>query len=334
MLGWGAMTMSGEARCSRVRIIRTRDVAVLLIISMTFGLAQSALASSKMLGAFGPEGNRMREQLWLVPSGDPGTSLRATVFRPHDAVPQRRKLVVINHGTDEATREAVSLPVYYWLSRWFIERGYVVIIPQRRGHGATGGDLVESVGTCETADHYSSGETAADDIASTIDFMTRQDFVSSRDVVVVGISTGAWASLALASRNLPTVGSIVNFAGGRGGHAYGRANAICNFDGLRAASYLYGKSARHPSIWLYAENDSYFGPEVARALAAEWRRAGGKVEMHIFPPLEKDGHTIVDDGANWNLWGAVLQEFLDRHRIDRETETASRDEALSGDSTR
>jgi dienelactone hydrolase len=287
-----------------------------------------------MLGAFGPEGNRMREQLWLVPSGDPAIPLRATVFRPHDAVPQRRKLVVINHGTDEATREAVSLPVYYWLSRWFIERGFVVIIPQRRGHGATGGDLVESVGTCETADHYTSGQIAADDIASTIDFMTRQDFVASRDVVVVGISTGAWASLALASRNLQSVGSIVNFAGGRGGHAYGRVNEICNFDGLRAASYLYGKTARHPSIWLYAENDSYFGPEIVLALASEWKRADGNVEAHIFPALGKDGHTIVDDRGNWNVWGTVLEEFLGRHSIDLETEIASRDETPSDASTR
>lgn len=330
----GAMKISGDAHCMRVRNIRTRDVAGLLFAALILSFAQGAYASSKLLGSFGPEGNRMREQLWLVPSGDPTIALRATVFRPHDAVAQRRKLVVINHGTDESTREAVSLPVYYWLSRWFIERGYVVIIPQRRGHGATGGDLAESVGTCETADHYTSGQIAADDIASTINFMTRQDFVNSRDVVVVGISTGAWASLALASRNLQSVGTIVNFAGGRGGHAYGRSNAICNIDGLRAASHRYGKTARHPSIWLYAKNDSYFGPEIALALASEWKRAGGTAETHIFPALEKDGHTIVDDRGNWNLWGAVLEDFLGRHRINQETETASRSEPTSGSSTR
>jgi dienelactone hydrolase len=199
---------------------------IVALSTTSIRFSDAAGPSSQALGAFGPEGARMREQLWLVPSGDPDVHLRATVFRPQEnstVRPRQRKLVVINHGTDESTRLSVSMPVYYWLSRWFVERGYVVVIPQRRGHGATGGELVESIGTCETADHYASGQIAADDIATTIDYMTQQPFVASRDVVVVGISTGGWASLALASRNLPSVGSIVNFAGGRGGHASGLA---------------------------------------------------------------------------------------------------------------
>ena len=259
----------------------------------------------------------MREQLWLVPSGDPTLPLRATVFRPEDPIAgsfQQRTLVVINHGTDEATRQAVSTPVFYWLSRWFVERGYVVVIPQRRGHGATGGELVESIGTCETADHYSSGQIAADDIAATVDYMTQQPFIAPRNAVVVGISTGGWAALALASRNLPEVGSIVNFAGGRGGHAYGRPNAICNYAGLRTAAHRFGQTARQPTIWFYSENDSYFGPELAAALAKEWQDAGGSVEARIFPPFNTDGHTIADDRASWDLWGNDLDEFLNRQR--------------------
>lgn len=269
----------------------------------------------------------MREQFWLVPSGDPDVQLRATVFRPQDHLgdsPRQRRLVVINHGTDEATRQSVSMPVFYWLSRWFVERGFIVVVPQRRGHGATGGELAESVGTCETADHYASGHIAADDIAATIAYMTDQPFVSPRDVIVVGISTGAWASLALASRNLPSVASIVNFAGGRGGHAYGRANAICNLHGLLDAARRFGRTARQPSIWLYSQNDSYFGPDVATALARQWRDAGGLAETHIFPAQNGDGHAIADDRASWDVWGSALEHFLHRNRTDIETQTASR----------
>jgi dienelactone hydrolase len=267
----------------------------------------------------------MREQLWLVPSGDPALPLRATMFRPEDPIAgpsQQRTLVVINHGTDEATRQAVSMPVFYWLSRWFVERGYVVVIPQRRGHGATGGELAESVGTCETADHYSSGQIAADDIAATVEYMTQQPFIAPRNVIVAGISTGGWAALALASRNLPAVGSIVNFAGGRGGHAYGRPNAVCNSAGLRAAAHRFGQTARLPTIWFYAENDSYFGPELASALAREWEDAGGIVEARIFPPFNADGHTIADDRASWDLWGNDLDGFLNRQRDSLSEQTA------------
>ena len=294
-----------------------RKVAISLALIAVAALHHSALAGDRGLGPFGPEGARMREQLWILPSGDPNMQLRATVFRPSDNaadVPERRPLVVINHGTDEQTRLSVSMPVYYWLSRWFVDRGYVVVIPQRRGHGATGGDLIESVGTCETADHYASGQIAANDIAASINFMTDQSFIMPRDVIVVGISTGGWASLALASRNLPQVGAIVNFAGGRGGHAYGRANAICNADSLLKASHAF------------AETDSYFDAKLAQAMTREWKSGGGKAETHILPSYQDEGHRIADDRAGWDLWGDLLDGFLDRNRAKPEVETAGRDE--------
>ncbi len=136
-----------------------------------------------MYGAFGPEGQRMREQLWLLPSGDAAVALRATVFRPAGAMTERHPLVVINHGTSESNRMSVSMPVYYWLSRWFVDRGYAVVLPQRRGHGATGGTLVEAVGDCANPDHYRSGIVAAQDVGAAVDYMVRQPFVDPARVL-------------------------------------------------------------------------------------------------------------------------------------------------------
>ena len=224
---------------------------------------------------------------------------------------KRRPLVVINHGTDEMTRLAVSMPVYYWLSRWFVERGYVVVLPQRRGHGATGGPLSELIGTCEHPDHYASGMVAADDIAAAVNYMTQQPFVAPDGAIVVGMSTGGWASLALAARNLPQVQAIVNFAGGRGGHAYGEPNAICGTEELLAAARAYGAHAREPTIWFYAKNDFYFGPKLAKSLAQVWSEAGGSVEEHILPPYGAEGHTIADDRRGWDIWGAEPAKLSD-----------------------
>ena len=119
----------------------------------------------------------MREQFWLLPSGDASVALRATVFRPAGGIAERHPLVVINHGTSEANRMSVSMPVYYWLSRWFVDRGFAVVLPQRRGHGATGGTLVEAVGDCANPDHFRSGVIAAQDVGATVDFMMRQPFI-------------------------------------------------------------------------------------------------------------------------------------------------------------
>ena len=163
------------------------------------------------------------------------------------------------------------MPVYYWLSRWFVERGYVVVLPQRRGHGATGGALSESLGSCDNPKHYASGSVAANDISAAIDYMTGQPGIAPSGVVVVGISTGGWAALALAARNLPKVQAIVNFAGGRGGHAYGQPNAICGTDELIAAARLYGQEAREPTIWYYAKNDFLI---LVRSSLRDWQKPG------------------------------------------------------------
>jgi dienelactone hydrolase len=266
-----------------------------------------------MYGPYGPLGPRLREQLWILPSGDPALALRATVFRPAapvNAVPRRRPLVVINHGTSDLTRLSISMPVFYWLSRWFVDRGYVVVLPQRRGHGATGGPLAEAIGTCSNPDHFTSGQVAADDIEAVVTFMTRQSFIAPDQTIVVGISTGGWASLALASRNPVGVRAVVNFSGGRGGHAGGRRNAVCGVRKLIEAAKAYGRTARIPTVWFYSRNDSYFTPKLATSMAESWNDAGGEAALHLLPPYGHDGHDLANDRAGWNLWGDALDEFL------------------------
>lgn len=278
------------------------------------GWASMALAGSGAdLGPFGPESPRMREQLWVVPGGDPTHNLRATVFRPDDAAGERtprRPLVVINHGTSSATRLSVAMPVYFWLSKWFVDRGYVVVLPQRRGHGATGGALAESVGTCAEPNHLRSGEIAADDIAAVVDFMTRQPGIAAEGAVVVGISTGGWASLALAARNPSQVRAVINIAGGRGGHAGGQPNAICGEQRLVQAAAEFGRTARVPTLWLYSRNDSYFGPRLAAHMAKAWSKGGGDAELAMLPAYGADGHDIANDRAGWDVWGTFADRFL------------------------
>jgi dienelactone hydrolase len=304
-------------RHARACLRRTFQPIAMMIAAMLglTALHGTAFSDERNYGGFGPEGARMREQLWILPSGEEGRSLRATLFQP-DVDPKdphkQFPLVVINHGTDESTRLAVSMPVYYWLSRWFVERGYAVILPQRRGHGATGGALSEAIGTCAKPNHYESGNIAANDIAATINYMTAQPFIAKHGAIVAGISTGGWASLATAARNLPQVEAVVNFAGGRGGHAYGQDNAICGEADLVSAAHHYGEAAREPTIWFYSSNDSYFGPGLAVKLAHAWTNGGGSVEEHILPAYGADGHTIADDRQGWDLWGPSLDRFLEK----------------------
>src|SRR5262245_14595713 len=121
----------------RGRVLLLAALCLILLAPWQTGLGTGARdVVGAAYGAYGPEGPRMREQFWLLPGADPQVPLRATVFRPTEAVAEgagqlRRPLVVINHGSDAYTREAVAMPVFYWLSRWFVDRGYVVVLPQR-----------------------------------------------------------------------------------------------------------------------------------------------------------------------------------------------------------
>lgn len=290
-----------------------------LAFAMALFAAPSLGLADGQLGAFGPEGPRMREQLWILPSGDSRVNLRATVFRPEDSAPapfaaghdqQRRPMVVINHGTEPSTRLSVSMPVFYWLSKWFVDRGYVVVLPQRRGHGATGGELAEARDFCSRPDHIQAGRTAADDIEAVITYMRQQSFIETDHTIIAGVSTGGWAALALAERNLPGVRTIVNFAGGRGAYANGRANSICGRDQLVAAAGEFGRSARMPTIWLYAENDTYFNPQIAGAMAKAWTSSGGSAELHLLPSYGRDGHALADDLEGWKIWGDFVDRFI------------------------
>lgn len=314
-----------EARVRAVGPARIRGLLLLGVLGLALlpvWQVGKGVGASAVYGPYGPEGPRLREQLWMVPGADAKVPLRATVFRPAETGAarerRRRPLVVINHGSDETTREAVSMPVFYWLSKWFVDRGYVVVLPQRRGHGATGGDLAEGRDTCANPNHHGAGLAAAADIDAVVRYMGTQPFVDRSQIVVAGVSTGGWGALALASMNTPGVRLVINFAGGRGGHAYGQPNVVCGRDRLIEAAGAFGQSARVPTLWIYAANDSYFGPELAASMRDAWARGGGEAELRMLPAYGSEGHEVVADRAGWRLWGGELEQSLARMTDDKQ----------------
>src|SRR5690606_3858495 len=201
---------------------------------------------------------------WLVPSPVPGLMMRATLYRPPSPGPF--PLALINHGSeqDPIARTRMKVPSFQALTDWFRRRGYAVLVPQRPGHGATGGAHLEDQGLCARPDYVRSGARTADSIAAAIDFMTAQPFIRRGGVIVAGTSAGAWGGLALAARNPAQLRAVISFSAGRGGRNRGRADSNCAPDRLVAATAEFGRTARAPTLLLYAENDSYFPPHLSR----------------------------------------------------------------------
>src|SRR4051794_11368141 len=75
--------------------------------------------------------------------------MRTTVLLPQGQGPF--PLVVINHGSTESAeqREAYVKPSFDVLAPIFVKRHYAVVLPQRAGHGETGGPYLETAGGCD-----------------------------------------------------------------------------------------------------------------------------------------------------------------------------------------
>jgi dienelactone hydrolase len=168
-------------------------------------------------GPQGPEEGVIRRQSWLIPAQDRSTMMWTTVFRPPGA--GAFPLAVINHGStqNELRRAGYAAPQYTALTEWLIAHGYAVAVPQRPGHGKTGGTYYEDQGGCANADFRKAGLNTAASIAAAIDFMIRQPFIRKHGVIAIGQSAGGWGVLALASQHYPPVKAVIAFAPGRGG---------------------------------------------------------------------------------------------------------------------
>ncbi|WP_024515067.1 alpha/beta fold hydrolase [Bradyrhizobium sp. Tv2a-2] len=269
-----------------------------------------AAASAQTFGAVGAEGAGLRAQQWLVPSGDAAVAARAILFRPDGDGPFR--LAVIAHASTQNVlrRAQMPQPDYQPLAAFLVGRGFAVLVPERLGHGATGGTYLEDQGGCDEADYARSGRATADEIAAALSFMRTQPFVRPEGVVVIGHSAGGWGALALSSSDPREIAAIIAFAPGRGGHANDRENQVCAPHTLIAAASAFGKAARVRVTWLVAANDTYFSPELSRRLADAFHAAGGKVQFSVLPPSGSEGHWMAETATGVKHAESALNRAL------------------------
>jgi dienelactone hydrolase len=261
-------------------------------------------------GAQAPEAAPDRSQQWLIPSPDRTTAAHAMLFRPPGDGPF--PLAVIAHASTESglRRAQMPQPRYRALASWLVARGFAVLVPQRPGHGATGGRYLEDQGGCDEADFFRAGQATADSIAVALGYMRQQAFIRQGGTVILGHSAGGWGALALAGQNPQGVVAIIAFSPGRGGHANDRPNHVCAPDRLIAAAAEFGKAARVPVIWLVARNDSYFAPVLSRQIADAFRSGGDKVDFRALPEFRSEGHWLAESDSGEEVYGPTLDTAM------------------------
>ena len=240
-----------------------------------------------------------------VVAGVEHAHIDVTVYRPAGAGPF--PIVVLSHGSprDAGERRAEGRQRLAAQSEPFVQMGFAVLVPTRRGYGESGGSWAETYGSCLSPDYYRAGLETARDLRAAVDAVRGEPWADARRVVLAGQSAGGFGSLAAASQEFAGVLAVVNFAGGRGSQG---PDDVCGESRLVEAMGRYGAGVRVPTLWIYSANDLYFGPPVARRMHAAFTEAGGKAEFIQAPPVGHDGHAYF--ASSMNDWAPRVERFL------------------------
>jgi len=221
-------------------------------------------------------------------------------------------LVLINHGTPARAELRAGVTPAACSSeavRWFLARGHAVGLPLRRGYGETGGTYMEG-NVCGRSDYVRSGRESARDIAAALSWLLARPDVPRRPAIVIGQSTGGLATVAFAATNPADVAALVNMAGGRGGWYQNTPHMNCEPDLLVEAMGQFGRMARLPMLWVYTENDTFFGPALAGRMHAAFTEAGGEARLERLGSWGRDGHNLFFSNHGSLIWGPLVADFL------------------------
>jgi dienelactone hydrolase len=124
----------------------------------------------------------------------------------------------------------------------------------------------------------------------------------------MGQSFGGATAITVAAMNPPGVQATINFAGGGGGNPATMPQNPCATPLLERMFSTYGKTARIPTLWVYTENDMFFGPKFPKQWFDAFKAAGGVGEYVLFPPNGESGHGLFTQAPE--VWRTRIIEFL------------------------
>lgn len=276
----------------------------------------SSRISTKEL--FSPTNSRDQTEVVMVeevsiPFRQSGCFLQLYGIVKRPVVAGRNPLVVISHGSPRSSkgRFTFSPERFAQVSKEFACNGWAAAVIARRGYGRSEGGYSESIGQCPDHNYEEAGLATAQDILQIIRFLRSQPYVDPNRVLLAGVSAGGFGSLAAAAVAEDELAGVINFAGGRGSRAGG---SICRQDLLIKAFASYGKTIRAPSLWICAENDSFFPPTLVREMFAAFISAGAPGELVISPPFGHEGHLLFSD-LGLPCWRAIVDRFTRKHGL-------------------
>ena len=282
-------------------------VAALSWGSATFVYGQDAAAQSSIT---------IVEEHVRIPSRAGNYTIAATVVRPEGNGPFGA--MILNHGTPVSALERAkeSTELLMDTAAVFAKRGYVVVLPLRRGFGLTGGEFAEDAGSCSNPDFRRGESAAADDVMAAYEYARTLPFVDGSRMILAGQSAGGVASMFTAAQKNPQgLVAVLAFAAGRGGNPRRNPGVPCAVEPLARVFDDMGKAIRVPVLFHYAENDRFFNAETSRLWYERFTAGGARADYVLQPAFGNDGHYIFSDSRGVRYWLPAVERFLGKYGV-------------------
>lgn len=228
-------------------------------------------------------------------------------------------VVVFSHGRAPEASDRLNLkyPVPVGHGNFWLRKGFAVVAPVRPGYGQSEGMDREDAGSnwrrgrCTgEPDFLYLANVAAEAVFATLDWVRAQPWSNKEKILLVGASVGGLTSAGVAAKGPPGIVGYINFVGGAGGSPRESPGKSCKPENLTKAFAEFGKTTRVPSLWLYAENDLYWGPDAPKQWHNAFSAGGSKTTFLMTPPVPgtDDGHRLLAVGSG--LWSPHVNAFV------------------------
>ena len=241
-------------------------------------------------------------------NGEP-VELEVVLFRPLEG--ERFPLVVVNHGSTGNGSDPSLFDdtfIHKPTTLHFVEQGWMVAYTQRRGRGQSDGLYDEgftpnrSGYSCDATIALAGAERALDDLDAATDWLRMRADVDTTRMLVAGTSRGGILSIAYLARRPDVYRGAINFVGGWLGEGCGE------FAAVNRSLFVDGAAFPGRSLWIYAENDSFYSLGHSRSNFDAFTQAGGVGDFEVFQrEAGRNGHFIINDAERW---GGTVDAYI------------------------
>jgi len=219
-------------------------------------------------------------------------------------------IALITHGKSSHLSDMLESKAldYAGPARDLARRGWLAVVVMRRGFGQSDGPMAASL-TCATTSFGPRFTADADDLQGAMEAASKRPDADPSRVIAIGVSAGGAAVVALGARNPPNLRGIVSISGGL------RMPDCPKEDVLVNAYKDFGAASRVPNLWIYARNDSFFGPDLVERMQSSFLDGGGDVKLVMYDKFGSDGHSLFTAAAGKLQWLMEMDAFLRFHGL-------------------